>query len=107
MFLALIGADAYGVLRTLLAPELLKDKSFNELKELLISHYSPKPILIAECFKFHCQNQHESEMVAQFLVELKRLALKRELGTFLEETLRDRLVCGLKDGFLRRERLDF
>ena len=36
-FLALIGADAYGVL---LAPELPKDKSFDELKELLISHYS-------------------------------------------------------------------
>ena len=42
-FLALIGADAYGLLRNLLAPELPKDKSFDELKELLVSHYSPKP----------------------------------------------------------------
>ena len=51
-FLALIGADAHGVLRNLLAPELPKDKSFDEMKELLVSHYSPKPILIAERFKF-------------------------------------------------------
>ena len=46
--LAVIGADAYGVLRNLLAPQRPKDKSFDELKEVLIGHYSPKPILIAE-----------------------------------------------------------
>ena len=95
-FLALTGADAYGVLRNLLAPELQRDKFFNELKELLVSHYSPKPILIAERFKFHRRNQHESETVAQFVVELKRLALKCEFETFLEDAFRDRLLCGLK-----------
>ena len=41
-FLALIGADAYGVLRNLLAPEHPKYKSFDELKELLVSHYSAR-----------------------------------------------------------------
>ena len=85
-FLALTEADAYGVLRNLLAPELPKDKSFNELKELLVSHYSPKPILIAESFKFHRRNQHESETFAQFVVELKRLAfisMKLSIGSLL------------------------
>ena len=81
-FLALTGADAYGVLRNLLVPELPIDKSFNELKELLVSHYSPKPILIAKRFKFNRRNQHESETFAQFVVELKRLAFKCEFGTF-------------------------
>lgn len=46
-FLSLIGADAYGVLRNLLAPDRPKDKSFEVLKEILTAHYSPKPILIA------------------------------------------------------------
>ena len=49
-FLALIGAGC--VRRNLLAPELQKDKSFDELKELLVSHYSPKPILIADVLNF-------------------------------------------------------
>ena len=76
-FLALIRADAYGVLRNLLAPvDRPKDKSFVELTELLVAHYSPKPILIAESFKFHRRNRLESETVAQFVVELKRLAWK-------------------------------
>ena len=49
-FLALIRAGC--VRRNLLAPELPKDKSFDELKELLVSHYSPKPILIADVINF-------------------------------------------------------
>ena len=102
-FLALIGAGC--VRRNLLAPELPKDKSFDELKELLVSHYSPKPILIAERYKFHRRNQHESETVAQFVVELKRLALKSEFGTFLEEALRDRLVRGLKSVQIQKKLL--
>ena len=65
--LAVIGADAYGVLRNLLGPQRPKDKSFDELKEVLIGLYSPKPILIAERFKFHRRNQLESESVAQFV----------------------------------------
>jgi len=85
-FLALIRADAYGVLRNLLAPGCLKGKSFVELKkELMISPYSPKTILIAKCFKCHSPNQHESETVTQFIGELKQLALRCEFGTFLEE----------------------
>ena len=36
-FLALIWEDD-GLLRNFLAPELPKDKSFDELKELLVSH---------------------------------------------------------------------
>ena len=75
------------------------------MKELLLTNYSPKTILIAESFKFHRQNQHESETVAQFVVELKRLALNCEFGTFLEEASRDRLVCGLKSVQIQRKLL--
>ena len=59
--LAVIGADAFGVLRNSLSPQRPKDKSFDALKEVLIGHYSPKPILIAERFKFHRRNQLGSE----------------------------------------------
>lgn len=104
-FLSLIGADAYGVLRNMLAPDPPKDRSFEALKEILTAHYSPKPILIAERFKFHRRNQLESESIAQFVVELKRLALKCEFGVFLEEALRDRLVCGLKNVQIQKKLL--
>ena len=44
----MVGAEAYGVIRNLLAPQRPNDKSFDELKEVLIESYSTKPILIEE-----------------------------------------------------------
>ena len=81
--LSLIRADAYKVVRNLLAPQSPTDKSLDELNKALIGHYSPKPIMIAERFKVHLRNQLEGESVAQFVVELKRLAFKCEFGLFL------------------------
>ena len=89
----------------MLAPDPPKDKSFEALKKILTAHYSPKLIPIAEHFKFHRRNQLESESIAQFVVELKRLALKCEFGVFLEEALRDRLVCGLKNVQIQKKLL--
>ena len=39
------------------------------------------------------------------VVELKRLALQCAFGTFLEEALRDRLVCGLKSVEMQKKLL--
>ena len=38
------------------------------------------------------------------MVELKRLAFKCEFGLFLEEALRDRLVCGFKNIQIQKNR---
>lgn len=83
-FLSLIGMDTYGVLRNLLAPDRPKHKYFEVLKEILTAHYSLKLIIIAERFKFQCRSRLESESIAQFVVELKRLALKCAFGVFLK-----------------------
>lgn len=55
-------------------------------------HYSPKPILMAEWFKFYRHDQLEGKAIVQFVLELKRLSLKSEFGSFLEEAMHDRLV---------------
>lgn len=82
------------MLQNLLAPGCLKGKSFIEMKkELMISPYSPKIILITKRFKCHSLNQHESETVPQFVGELKQLALRCEFRTFLEGALGD-LITG-------------
>ena len=50
---------------------------------------------IAERFKFHKRTQREGESVAEYVVALKELTTHCEFGGFLNEALRDRLVCGL------------
>ena len=50
IFLSLIGARTYGLLRDLVAPAKPKDKSLAELTKTLRTHFEPRPLIIAERF---------------------------------------------------------
>ncbi|MGH0157174.1 UNVERIFIED_CONTAM: hypothetical protein FKN15_033151 [Acipenser sinensis] len=58
-------------------------------------HLSPKPLLIAERFRFHKRNQLEGETIAVYVAELKKLSEHCQFGEGLNDALRDRLVCGI------------
>jgi len=34
------------------------------------SHFKPKPVKIAECFRFYKRNQHTGETVSEYVAEL-------------------------------------
>ena len=61
--------------------------------------------MIAERFKFHRRNQGEGEGIAKYMAELRKLADRCQFGGYLEEALRDRLVCGLRDEAIQRKLL--
>ena len=73
--------------------------------ETLHQHLSSKPLLIAERFRFHRRNQLESETVSAYLAELRKLSLYCEFGTNLDVSLRDRLVCGLRNELIQKRLL--
>ena len=100
-----IGATAYSVLQNLLAPTSPKDSSLTTIKQKLIQHYKPKPPVIGQRFIFHQRTQKPGEPINQFLMELRRLARTCEFGQFLEEALRDRLVCGLNNSSIQKKLL--
>ena len=52
VLLTVIGSKAYSLLRNLLAPAKPADKDFDEIVQVLQNHLSPKPLIIAERFKF-------------------------------------------------------
>ena len=79
-----------------MAPEKPADKSFDKLKTLLITHYEPKPTVIAEQFNFNQRNQHSGETVAEYVAELCHLATHCEFGLYLLEALHDRFVYGIR-----------
>ena len=88
-----IGPKVYEVLRSLLAPNRPQDKEFANLDTTLKDHYDPKPLVIAERFRFYKHNQSSTETIADFLADLRRLTIRCGLDTFLEQALRDRLLC--------------
>ena len=95
VLLSVVGAKTYSLIRNLTSPAKPGDKTFDELRTLIKNHLNPKPIVIAERFKFHQRNQKEGESISQYFAELRKLSENCEFGEFLDQALRDRLVCGL------------
>lgn len=61
-------------MKSLVAPVEPSKKTLEELLAALRNHLSPKPSVIAERATFHKRQQHESETIAEYVAELKRLA---------------------------------
>ena len=105
VLVTVMGAKAYSLLRNLVAPAKPADKKFSDLVQAMKDHLNPKPLVIAERFKFHKRDQKEGESIAQYTAALRRLADTCEFKDFLEEALRDRLVCGLYKEAIQRKLL--
>ncbi|CAB4043692.1 Hypothetical predicted protein [Paramuricea clavata] len=103
--LSLIGCKTYSLLKDLLLPEKPADKNFDEIVSTLQKHLNPKPLEIAERFRFYKRNQQEGESILSYIAELKKLTTHCNFGNNLEETLRDRLVCGLSNQQIQKRLL--
>ena len=60
VLLTMVGAKTYSLLRDLIASTKPATKTDEELVAVIKAHLKPKPLIIAERFKFHCRNQGES-----------------------------------------------
>ncbi|CAC5376810.1 unnamed protein product [Mytilus coruscus] len=61
IFLTVCGEKTYSLLRNLCAPAKPNTKTFDNLKEVLTDHLRPKPLIIAERYKFHQRKQESHE----------------------------------------------
>ena len=59
--LTLLRGKIYSLLRNLTAPDKPLTKPYDEIVILLTNHLSPKPLITAECFRFHKSHQHGGE----------------------------------------------
>ena len=103
--LTLMGSKMYALLRSISAPRKPKELNFTEIVDTLAQHVDPKPIIIAERYKFHKAEQEESETVRQYLAKLQKIAETCEFGAYREEAIRDRFVCGLRSQSIQRKLL--
>jgi hypothetical protein len=96
VFLTVIGSKTYALLEDYLAPAKPKSKTLQELKDVLLNHFEPEPLLIAERFHFHKRNQKGQESIMEYVAELRKLATRCKFGDYIDDALRDRFVCGLR-----------
>ena len=106
IFLSSIGAETYTLLKDLVAPAKQKDKTYEQLKDALLSHLKPKRLVISERFRFHSRKQKEQETVTHFAAAVSHLATTCQFsGDCLQEMLRDRFVCGLRHATTQKKLL--
>ena len=105
IFLVCVGVKTYKLVRSLVAPEDPKDKSYEDLAKLLQDHFMPKPSAVVQRLKFNTRSQQPGETIVMFLAELRHLSEHCEFGITLGEMLRDRLVCGVRDIRIQRRLL--
>ena len=105
VMISLMGSKTYNTLRDLCSPAAPKDKTFNEVCQLLKTYYKPKTLEVAGTYKFHACIQNEGETITEYSARLRRLASDCNFGTFLPRALRDQFVSGIKDGNTKKKLL--
>jgi hypothetical protein len=102
ILLSACGARTYQVIRNLTAPGKPTEHSFGDLVKLVKNHFSPSLSVIVQRFTFNTRAQREGETIAEFVAELRRLSEHCKFGDTLEDMLRDRIVCSIRDTRLQR-----
>ncbi|XP_061723525.1 uncharacterized protein K02A2.6-like [Cydia pomonella] len=110
--ITVMGAESYELLVSLCTPTKPSEKTFKDLTAIMERHLQPKPSALAERYKFRHRKQATNESIAEYVAILKRMSKTCEFGLWLEESLRDQLVCGLSSEMIRQrlfaeENLDF
>ena len=96
ILLSVCGATTY---------QLIRNYTFQQLVQLVQSHRTPPPSVTVQRFTFNTRSQKEGETVAQFVAELRRLSEHCHFEATLDDMLRDRLVCGVRDVQVQRRLL--
>ncbi|XP_063394872.1 uncharacterized protein LOC134679886 [Cydia fagiglandana] len=90
--------ESYRLVRNLVHPTKLEEKSFDELVTVLSGHFTPKRSTFADRAKFFGATKSGSESSQDWAARLRGLAVNCEFGTELDTLLRDRFVLGFNMG---------
>ena len=78
--LTLIGGPTYGLLVNLLAPEEPAKQKLADIFATLDGHFAPKPLVIAERYRFNKRDQRPGEPLNDYVAELRRLLVTANSG---------------------------
>lgn len=93
-----IGHESYKTLRDLSHPVAPKDRSYDELTELLRKQFTPQVSIFRERANFYKANQLPGENATAWYGRIKKLSVDCKFGDNLESILLDKFVTGLRVG---------
>ena len=104
-FITCIGPQALEIHHGLPFKTSAERNDMNVILKLWTEYCCGKTNVTYERFCFNRCNQSETESFDAYVVRLRKLASTCEYGNFLEDMLRDRIVCGIHDDVIRKELL--
>ena len=105
ILVTVIGARTYKLLRDLLIPKKPMEVTVQVLLETLTIHYEPIPCEIVERFRCNTCDRQDNQKIVDYIAELRRRSEHCNYGNKLDEHIRDRLVCGVKNNRIQRRLL--
>jgi len=97
VLLSSCGTSTYKIICSIIAPEKLTEVSYGNLTKKIQEHFSLKPSLIMQRFKFNTCVRHPKEKISVYVERLRELMQYCEFGDTIEDMLRDRLVCDVNE----------
>ena len=95
------GPMTYELAKSLIQPDRLEDKSYEDIVKVLKEHYNLRPSPIIQRYKFNTRDRRSGESIAIYVVELRALGEHCGFEGTLNEMIWDRLVCGVNDQIFR------
>lgn len=91
-----IGDDIYKTLRDVCHPTLPKNKTFDELCQLLNKQFVKKTSVFRERVSFYNTKQMKDESIANWFARIKKLSVDCRFGDRFNDILLDRFISGLR-----------
>ncbi|XP_031630261.1 uncharacterized protein LOC116345209 [Contarinia nasturtii] len=91
-----VSDDVYKTLRDVCHPVLPKNKTFDELCELLNKQFVVKTSVYRERVTFYNAKQMRDESIANWFARIKKLSVDCKLGDRFDDILLDRFISGLR-----------
>jgi len=96
LLLTSLNEDTYKTLRDVCHPQLPKDKTFDELIELLNKQFVVRTSVFRERVKFYTAKQYANESIAFWFARIKKLSIDCKFGDRFDAVLLDRFISGLR-----------
>lgn len=91
-----ISDDVYKLLRDVCHPVLPKNKTFDELCELLNKQFVVKTSVFRERVTFYSAKQMKTETISSWFARIKKLSVDCKFGDRFDDILLDRFISGLR-----------
>lgn len=93
-----ISEATYKILKSLTHPELPKDKTWEDLTEILRLRFRPRKSIFRMRIIFEKLCQGDGELVSKWYTRIREAAAGCEFDNYLEERIRDKFVTGMAAG---------